>query len=1509
MAGASYISTRPDPNKFPVPRGWVEITDLRKNDPNSGFEATVFQQGTEIVISYAGTYDIPSNPLTNPDMIADARLGFGLDSAQLLQAADYYLQVRAVNPNAHITLTGHSLGGGLAALIGVFFGETAVTFDQAPFAQAALFQAQALLDYLSAETTVSGAPLHTAAQLSGLTNFIAQQQANGGIPNSGLVTNINVKGEFLSGVPWNIADRIGTTVENIDSTALGVAGTSLHSIALLTAFLQSDQSAADGKALNDVTHKLPDLLAMLFDDRLFASRTDTNVENLLERLVKHESGVEGSIVADAMLDRFTSDLWKLAQDGGLTLHDNNPSNPDVHDVSNALIAFAMQFYYQNTANALDPAKELFSTDGLSGGIRFDIRDVAADLNDAKGYSQYFKNYLESTNNFKEGEQALIKPLLLTLRDWYVQAGTNGMIATDTQNRGAFMLGGAGSDGMTGGNQTDLLVGNASADILKGGKGNDTLLGGNGADTYLVNLNDGYDTILDSDGQGIVTIVGINAKGSATAGLAQASWVQLGENTWADTQNNIVYIKSVVNGESHLLIHKGNSTVVVKDWEEGDLGIVLGTGGEPKLNALPSTDRTLNGDLQPIDFDPATPGIQIDYDDLGNVIVGSGADAGRDDTLFDSSGNDRLNGLGGNDNLLAERGGNDLLNGGNGDDRLLAFDGDDTLIGGPGSDVLRGLLGNDMLFGESRFTDLAGYIESSETQTGSNQTGDWLSGEGGDDILVGNVANDVLLGGGGKDIIVGGAGDDYIGGDNVGWADRGWAVSRTSSQTNGNITYTTTPDKGAIFTPVSGSEDIVYGGAGADWINGNAGNDALDGGTDNDVVWGNLGNDVLYGGLGDDVLLGDNGYPETDGDGHDVLDGGDGNDKLWGNGGSDILVGGVDNDYLDGGSGDDQLTGGEGNDTLNGGSGADILIGGVGNDTFVIDNSLDVILAEDSVSGRDRIQSSISYILPDNIEKLELDGAENLDGTGNSIANVLVGNEGNNTLTGLGGNDILDGGLGGDTLIGGAGNDIYVVNDTADIVTESAGQGTDTVQSDISFTLDENIEKLELKGSSSIKGNGNSLDNTLTGNLAANELNGGDGKDSLFGEDGNDRLYGNAGDDHLDGGRGDDLLYGGSGMDVLTGGEGNDTYVINDSSDILSEEVGSGRDTVRSSISYSLLGNFENLVLTGGANINATGNTSNNSLLGNSGNNVLTGLGGHDFLNGGLGADSLIGGIGNDTYVVNDVADEVIELIDEGNDIVNSSISYTLGANLENLTLLGGASINGHGNILNNGIKGNSADNVLNGRGGDDNLTGADGNDTIQGGDGNDYLYGGIGADNLVGGAGFDRLYGEAGADTLNGGGGMDVLMGGVGNDTYIYARGYGSDLIRDYQVSTNNDILSFGPDITAAQLWFRKSGDDLEIGIDGSEGTLTIQDWFLGEAYHIEQFVLDNGDILLDSDVEARLSDNTDQTSTFYWGDTTTDTTTTDTTASTDYYSGTDLTSGDPVVYQYGDSTVTYLSL
>ncbi|OBQ26186.1 MAG: Ig family protein, partial [Anabaena sp. MDT14b] len=139
-------------------------------------------------------------------------------------------------------------------------------------------------------------------------------------------------------------------------------------------------------------------------------------------------------------------------------------------------------------------------------------------------------------------------------------------------------------------------------------------------------------------------------------------------------------------------------------------------------------------------------------------------------------------------------------------------------------------------------------------------------------------------------------------------------------------------------------------------------------------------------------------------------------------------------------------------------------------------------------------------------------------------------------------------------------------------------------------------------------------------------------------------------------------------------------------------------------------------------INGTGNALNNSITGNAADNVLTGGLGNDTLDGGAGADTMIGGLGNDSYYVDSTVDIITENLNEGTDRVFSIIDYTLGDNLENLTLTETTAINGTGNALNNSITGNAADNVLTGGLGNDTLDGGAGADTMIGGLGNDSYY-------------------------------------------------------------------------------------------------------------------------------------------------------------------------------------------
>jgi len=232
---------------------------------------------------------------------------------------------------------------------------------------------------------------------------------------------------------------------------------------------------------------------------------------------------------------------------------------------------------------------------------------------------------------------------------------------------------------------------------------------------------------------------------------------------------------------------------------------------------------------------------------------------------------------------------------------------------------------------------------------------------------------------------------------------------------------------------------------------------------------------------------------------------------------------------------------------------------------------------------------------------------------------------------------------------------------------------------------------------------------------------------------------------------------------MQGNGGNDTYVVDNAGDQVIERAGGGYDVVYSSVDYTLPSEVEELILTGGTS--GTGNALNNRITGTSAANTL---------DGGAGADTKLGGAGNDTYIVDNVGDAVVENAGEGTDLVQASVSYTLGANVENLTLTGSAAINGTGNGLANVITGNAA------------------------------------------------------ANTLDGAGGLDTLTGNGGYDTYLFKSGYGSLTVVNSVSggSSSSGELDFGSGLTAQNLWFVQSGQDLVIDVLGTSDKVTVKGWF-----------------------------------------------------------------------------------
>ncbi|MDV2998691.1 MAG: hypothetical protein N5P05_000297 [Chroococcopsis gigantea SAG 12.99] len=588
-------------------------------------------------------------------------------------------------------------------------------------------------------------------------------------------------------------------------------------------------------------------------------------------------------------------------------------------------------------------------------------------------------------------------------------------------------------------------------------------------------------------------------------------------------------------------------------------------------------------------------------------------------------------------------GNDVIVGNIANNSLWGNGGNDTIYGGAGNDTVDGGDGNDLIYlGDG--DDYVNVVTSGNDTYYGGTGNDYIYGYTGDELYYGEDGNDTLLGSIGNDTINGGAGDDSMdGGSGIDTVDYTyWSGGGTYNLATGIASF-----PGFYDEEIQNFENI-WTGAGNDYIIGSAGGNFITAGAGNDTVDGGDGNDLIYLGDGDDYL-------NIISLGNDTYYGGTGNDYIYGYTGDELYYGEDGNDTLLGSGGNDTINGGGGDDSMDGGSGIDTVdyTYWIGGGTYNLATGI----------------ASFPGFYDEEIQNFE---------------NIWTG-AGNDYIIGSATDNVIVAGAGNDTVDGGDGNDLIYLGDGDDYL-DIISSGNDTYYG----------------------GTGNDYIYGYTGN----EL--------YYGEDGNDTLLGSSGNDTINGGAGDDLMDGGTGNDNLMGGIGNDTYIVDSSGDVVTEVASAGIDTVKSSISYTLTSNVENLLLTGAGAINGTGNTLNNSITGNGANNVL---------NGGAGNDTLVGGAGNDTYIVDSLGDVVTEAASAGIDTVKSSISYTLTSNVENLLLTGAGAINGTGNTLNNSITGNGANNVLNGGAGNDNLVGGVGNDTLGGSLGTDTLTGGVGGIN------------------------------------------------------------------------------------------------------------------------------------------------------------------------------------
>jgi Ca2+-binding RTX toxin-like protein len=474
-------------------------------------------------------------------------------------------------------------------------------------------------------------------------------------------------------------------------------------------------------------------------------------------------------------------------------------------------------------------------------------------------------------------------------------------------------------------------------------------------------------------------------------------------------------------------------------------------------------------------------------------------------------------------------------------------------------------------------------------------------------------------------------------------------------------------------------------------------------------------------------------------------------------GDDSLSGDSKHNLIYGLAGNDTLSGDAGNDTLDGGTGADSMTGGTGNDTYIVADAGDEVIETDSTKagGIDIVKSSISYALGDNVENLTLTDTTNINGTGNTLANIITGNDGDNVLDGGGGSLA-------DKLIGGKGKDTYIV----DILASGAGSKTSIKLKDsITEAANAGDDTLRLRGDILEDTKGATITKAMTLTLASNleHLDASDTGDTLL------NLTGNKANNRLTGNDANNLLTGGAGIDTLIGGNGDDTYIVNlilNGTNAIIEDVieegddsESGNDTLKligslklssaATLSIDDYANIENFDISGTKStlLNLTANDADNYLTGNAAANVLDGGDGNDTLMGGDGNDTLMGGDGNDiligakgidtmnggdgddTYYIDNSGDVIVDSSGIDTAIIQlTSGAYTLGTGIDNATITSTSVVNIIGNGEENTIIGNAAANKLGGLAG---------NDTLDGGAGNDTLDGGVGGDSLVGGAGND----------------------------------------------------------------------------------------------------------------------------------------------------------------------------
>ncbi|MBM5811182.1 MAG: hypothetical protein FJ191_04350 [Gammaproteobacteria bacterium] len=1373
-----------------------------------GFKYGIYTRGTgserEIVIAYAGT-----DRGFNPDLLSGF---FGVSGqplpSQLTQAAVVYAMVRRDFPGVpaeNISFTGHSLGGGLASVMAVWFDHPATVFAPAPFEYSAQGSAAEWTADLARFALLITPGLQNADDLLVFDpdRDFAAREAN--------VTSLSITGEvlerFLSWLP-----TIEGTAHEIDLGDSPLSPFQRHGIDLHAATIMDEDFR---RALAG----LPAAGPLLFDESLYAASIDDDQRRDFLRMLLQRH-------ADGALHGFALDLQALGGTG----------RPEA--LTEGLVAAVMDRYMLAPAGEVAPVAT-----PVAGGVH-----LALPASDAPGGQRLASALAEQMEG---DDRYAVLEWLPSTTDWYVAsdgatplqliAGSRndvliGSPVGDSLDGGAgrdLLWGGSGDDQLAGGDDDDLLIGGSGADVLDGAAGNDCLSGGPGddrliagpgldildggvgTDTYVV--TDGYGNaaaIHDADGLGSIQVLGTAGTQVLSGDLTPipgtaGAWLSTAGDRWSLAGPNL---------DIRLV---GGGRIQVADFESGELGFelpgpaVAQPPGPPAGAALyfadgdgPHNGLVWGGWYQTWYESPALrDAALIGAEDI-DISAAPPAEGLISIGAYGGVGDSRISGGPWNDYLFDDRyydgtrwvnvigiAGRDTLIGNGGDDWLEASAGDDVLFGGDG---------NDILLDSGRGSEDAGFGDVSWVRIPGNSSNDRLYGEGGDDVLSGEAGDgffdggdgaDELYGGPDDDLLFGGPGNDVLGGDSRLDAPLGTNLLNVGLDPVHSFSGQWIEDvdhPGRDLLEGGDGDDILLGGGGDDLLGGGAGNDRLQGDTlfvpagtralqanhgttpialhGNDLLSGDAGADTLYGGGGDDrldgdddddVLFGDDhpgrtGSPALADPGNDLLDGGTGNDSLYGNGGNDRLVGGA---------GDDELYAGRGDDRLDGGAGADYLVG----DDVSDDDPLN--------AGRDILHGG--------------DDADLLFGLGGD--DRLYGDAGDDQLVGGAGNDLLEGGEGDDWLFGEEGND-----------TLRGGPGQDQLQG----------------------GDGDDVLEAGTGDLLA-------GGDRLFGDGGNDRfeLNAGAGNVQISDTAGDNQLVFGAGVEP-------EQVRVSMSNGIVFVDY--------SATDYAFMDTptFEHLAALGFADGSALaaaqlrerfapGAVVDGQLA------LAEGVTAAEVGCFRRGDDLLL------TYA-GDVADWCnVSTLGPRNILFERRDGSELGLDAGTQIL-----------VLTNWYRAEPSTYLREfgdwqGFRQDFTAAAAAADRLVAGGAGPDFLIGSAGTDLLVGGGAADTLDAGAGDDRLAGGTGDDILSGGAGDDLYTISTGDGLDVIVD--AAGAQDVVRFGAGIAAAALTVTESpaGLVVRIGPEDAGNALLLADWSLGSERSIDRFDFTDGTSLDRDQVDA----------------------------------------------------------